>query len=123
MKKEPHKGLSNLVGGKIELHENGLAAAYRELSEETGVWVDSPCKLPQMIEHISKAYTDKTLVDTVKEPFLSLLNNCLSVLKPGGYLVMSHYMFQYDLDLGYNPDLNELFLDGFDPQWWLFYQK
>ena len=36
-KKEPYKGLSNLVGGKIEPNENGLAAAYRELSEETGV--------------------------------------------------------------------------------------
>jgi ADP-ribose pyrophosphatase len=36
-KKEPYKGLSNLVGGKIEPNENGLAAAYRELNEETGV--------------------------------------------------------------------------------------
>ena len=36
-KKEPYKGLSNLVGGKIEPNENGLAAAYRELFEETGV--------------------------------------------------------------------------------------
>ena len=36
-KKEPYKGLSNLVGGKIELNENGLVAAYRELLEETGI--------------------------------------------------------------------------------------
>ena len=36
-KKEPYKGLSNLVGGKIEPNEDGLAAAYRELYEETGV--------------------------------------------------------------------------------------
>ena len=36
-KKEPYKGLSNLVGGKIEPGENGLDAAYRELFEETGV--------------------------------------------------------------------------------------
>jgi len=36
-KKEPYKGLSNLVGGKIEQGEDGIAAAYRELFEETGV--------------------------------------------------------------------------------------
>ena len=33
--KEPYKGLYNLVGGKIEPDEDGLAAAYRELQEET----------------------------------------------------------------------------------------
>ncbi len=36
-KKNPYKGLSNLVGGKIEPGEDGLAAAYRELEEETGI--------------------------------------------------------------------------------------
>lgn len=36
-KKEPYKGLSNLVGGKIEAGETGLAAAYRELFEETAI--------------------------------------------------------------------------------------
>ncbi|SFT20885.1 NUDIX hydrolase [Paenibacillus sp. BC26] len=35
--KEPYKGLSNLVGGKIEPGESGLEAAYRELAEETGI--------------------------------------------------------------------------------------
>ena len=35
--KEPYKGMHNLVGGKIEPTENGLAAAYRELQEETGL--------------------------------------------------------------------------------------
>ena len=35
--KEPYKGLYNLVGGKIEPGETGLAAAYRELEEETGI--------------------------------------------------------------------------------------
>jgi len=35
--KEPYKGLYNLVGGKIESDEDGLAAAYRELREETGI--------------------------------------------------------------------------------------
>ncbi len=35
--KNPYKGLYNLVGGKIELDEDGFAAAYRELIEETGI--------------------------------------------------------------------------------------
>jgi len=35
--KEPYKGLYNLVGGRIESGEEGMDAAYRELSEETGI--------------------------------------------------------------------------------------
>ena len=36
-RKNPYKGLSNLVGGKIESGEDGLRAAYRELREETSI--------------------------------------------------------------------------------------
>ncbi len=36
-KKDPYKGLYNLVGGKIGSFEDGLVAAYRELREETGI--------------------------------------------------------------------------------------
>lgn len=39
-KKNPYKGLSNFVGGKIEPSENGLNAAYRELWEETAITKD-----------------------------------------------------------------------------------
>lgn len=35
--KEPYKGKFNLVGGKLELGEDELEAAYRELNEETGI--------------------------------------------------------------------------------------
>lgn len=35
--REPYSGLYNLVGGKIEPDETGEAAAYRELTEETGI--------------------------------------------------------------------------------------
>ncbi|MCM3293558.1 NUDIX hydrolase [Paenibacillus sp. MER 180] len=35
--KEPYKGLSNLVGGKIEAGEAGIESAYRELAEETSI--------------------------------------------------------------------------------------
>ena len=36
-RKNPYKGLSNFVGGKIEENEAGLDAAYRELEEETSI--------------------------------------------------------------------------------------
>ena len=36
-RRDPYKGLRNLVGGKIEIGEAGLDAAYRELREETGI--------------------------------------------------------------------------------------
>lgn len=36
-RKDPYKGLSNFVGGKIEQNENGEDAAYRELEEETSI--------------------------------------------------------------------------------------
>ena len=36
-KKDPYKGLSNLVGGKIEKDEESEMAAYRELFEETSI--------------------------------------------------------------------------------------
>ena len=39
-RKDPYKGKYNLVGGKIELGEDHLAAAYRELYEETGITGD-----------------------------------------------------------------------------------
>lgn len=39
-KKDPYKGLLNMVGGKIEPGEDGYDAAYRELYEETGITRD-----------------------------------------------------------------------------------
>lgn len=34
---DPYEGKFNLVGGKINRNEDGFAAAYRELAEETGI--------------------------------------------------------------------------------------
>lgn len=39
-RKNPYKGLSNFVGGKIEPDEDGFDAAYRELEEETAITKD-----------------------------------------------------------------------------------
>lgn len=36
-KKDPYRGRYNFVGGKVEEGEDGMAAAYRELYEETGI--------------------------------------------------------------------------------------
>ncbi|MDR3215537.1 MAG: NUDIX domain-containing protein [Bacilli bacterium] len=35
--KEPYLGLYNFVGGKVEINEDDLQGAYRELLEETGI--------------------------------------------------------------------------------------
>lgn len=39
-RKDPYKGLKNLVGGKIEPDEPHIDAAYRELFEETSLTLD-----------------------------------------------------------------------------------
>ena len=54
-KKDPYKGLSNLVGGKIELGEEGEAAAYRELFEETGISPDD-IKLTHLMDYTYYIY-------------------------------------------------------------------
>lgn len=97
--------------------------------------------LPNMIKLINEVYLDERLADSLKEPFMALMQNCFLLLRPGGILVISHYMFQYDLDLGYHPylwenmlniirpwlnelrDGTEITLEGFNSKWWCFYQK
>ena len=68
-RKDPYKGLYNLVGGKMEPGEEGLTAAYRELREETGItgielvhvmdftyYLDGSCRLEvyagRLAEHV-----------------------------------------------------------------------
>jgi hypothetical protein len=97
--------------------------------------------LPKMIGILQKEIARNTLEQHAKPAFISLLEKLIKVLKTGGVMVMSHYMFQLDLDWGYPPDLweniipitrewikelpggKELFFEGFDPHWWIFYQK
>lgn len=47
--KEPYKEKLNFVGGKIENHERGIQAAYRELFEETGI-TNKETKLIHMMD-------------------------------------------------------------------------
>lgn len=44
--KEPYLGLYNLPGGKIEMSENYLESAYRELCEESGITKEDISLLP-----------------------------------------------------------------------------
>ncbi len=101
-------------------------------------WMET---LPAMIAILQKETAQNTLEQHARPAFLHLLEKLLKVLKPGGLVVMNHYMFQLDLDWGYPPGLwedlipitrqwlkalpgcKEVFFEGFDPHWWMFYQK
>lgn len=65
-KKDPYKGLYNLVGGKIELGEEGLAAAYRELQEETGITEIELVHLMDFTYHLLDACTVEVYVGRLK---------------------------------------------------------
>jgi hypothetical protein len=97
--------------------------------------------LPIMIGILQRETAQNTLEQHAKTPFLCLLENLLGVLKKDGLMVMSHYMFQLDLNWGYPPGLwqnllpitrewirelpgcREVFFEGFEPHWWMFFQK
>lgn len=101
-------------------------------------WMDT---LPEMITILQRETAQNTLEQHAKPAFLSLLERLFRVLKTGGVMVMSHYMFQLDLDWGYPPVLwedllpiarewirelpgcKEVSFEGFEPHWWIFYQK
>ena len=97
--------------------------------------------LPKMVEIISSEYRGGTFEASVRNEFLALLDSCLNVLKPNGYIVFFHHMYKMDLDFGYDAELyenmvnivrkwvqeagigQEVFFDGFEPHWWMFIKK
>ena len=101
-------------------------------------WMET---LPKMIEILQKETKEDTLKDHAKAPFLNLMRTLSKVLKQEGIIAINHYMFQLDLDWGYPADLfenmipmvrqwmleleecEEVYLDGFDAQWWIFLKK
>jgi hypothetical protein len=101
-------------------------------------WMET---LPKMIEILQKETVQNTLEQHSKVPFLALMEILLKVLKKDGMIAMNHYMFQLDLDWGYPADLfeniipmvrqwvyelndcEEVFFEGFDPNWWMFLKK
>jgi len=92
----------------------------------------------EMIRFTNDEFTRGTLKSSVKDEIMGILASCKKVLKPGGIIIISHFMYQYDLDRGMNPvfweqllpifrewvtetgEMREVFYDGFDPQWWMF---
>lgn len=71
-RKEPYKGLSNLVGGKVEPGEDGMDAAYRELYEETTITRDD-IKLTHLLDFVYR------LDDTTVEVYVGRLNKDVEV--------------------------------------------
>jgi 8-oxo-dGTP diphosphatase len=63
--KEPYKGLYNLVGGKIEPGEDGLAAAYRELREETSITDIELVHMMDFTYHLADACRVEVYVGTL----------------------------------------------------------
>lgn len=72
-RKDPYKGLLNLVGGKIEVKEDGMVAAYRELYEETSI-NSSDIVLTHMMDFTY--YLDSCRV----EVYVGRLNKVLEVM-------------------------------------------
>ncbi len=97
--------------------------------------------LPAITEAVNKEWNNKTFEQNTKDEFLKLIYCCLDVLKPDGWLIFAHYQFQYNLDIGLSPELNqtliptvrnwlcdakigeEYFFDDFYPNWWMFIRK
>ncbi len=71
-RKDPYKGLSNLVGGKVEPGEDGMDAAYRELWEETAI-TRADIKLTHLLDFTY------WLDDTTIEIYVGRLNKKVSV--------------------------------------------
>ena len=71
-RKDPYKGLSNLVGGKVEPGEDGMDAAYRELFEETSITRDD-IKLTRLIDFVY------WLDDITVEVYVGRLNKVVAV--------------------------------------------
>lgn len=71
-RKDPYKGLSNLVGGKVEPGEDGMDAAYRELCEETSITRED-IKLTHLLDFVY------LLDDTTVEVYVGRLNKTIAV--------------------------------------------
>lgn len=93
---DPYEGLYNFVGGKIEEGEDSLAAAYRELEEETGITSKDTDLVPFM------DYTWH-LQEMRMEVYLGILNKKVSLQPekhPLHWLDFSHNFFDINLFAG-----------------------
>ena len=92
----------------------------------------------EMVDLTNAELASGTLEASVKDGLVGILSSCLKVLKKESFIVINHFMYQYDLDKGINYDFwenlmplfrswikdaklgEEVFFDGFEPQWWMF---
>lgn len=95
--------------------------------------------LPKMIELVKIEVENNTFEETLREPFVSFINELSYTLKEDGIIAINHYMFDLDLKWGYPREifenlisiirewladyLEEVYLDGFDKNWWLFLKR
>ncbi len=114
------------------------------LAEKNGIdTVDSDWMkiLDPITEIENREYRGNTMEANAKPEFLDLIRSCMRILKPGGYIICAHYQFQYNLDIGLDPELNEnylniarewiraewigeeIFFDDFNSRWWMFLRK
>ena len=73
-RKDPYKGLYNLVGGKIEPGESSPDAAWRELREETGIDRDDIdlLRLMDFVYHQEDACRVEVWAGTLKRDIIPL---------------------------------------------------
>ena len=114
------------------------------LAEKNGIdtvnrgWMEI---LPSITQVVNREWNRGTFEENTRPEVLKLISTCLEVLKPGGFLIFAHYQFQYNLDIGLSPELNqdliptvrkwlsehhigeEIFFDDFDQNWWMFIRK
>ena len=97
--------------------------------------------LPKLVELTNDAYSNGTYEAIIKEDFLQMFRSLLKVLKPGSFIISYQFQYQFDLDLGIIPEIwtdlistvrkwlnegnigEEVFFDGFEPNWWMFIKK
>ena len=92
-RRDPYKGLNNLVGGKIEPGEDGPTAAYRELFEETGI-SSNDTNLTHLMDFTYYLY------DCYVEVYVGILNRMLTVTGVENELYWSDLSCNYfDLSL------------------------
>jgi len=107
--KEPYKGLFNLVGGKVELNENELNAAYRELREETGI-TDNDIRLSHLMNiqykmsdmelevYVGKLNKDVNLLEEVNKLYwINKNDNFFDINKFAGEGNIGHMLYQVEI--------------------------
>lgn len=98
--------------------------------------------LSPMIKATEGYYRQGRLAEVARDEFMRLISVCCGLLKKGGCMVFNTTMYQLDLDSGYSRELyssyvhiarewiaasglplEEVGLEGYDPQWWLVVRK